>query len=42
LNESDIKNIRKIAKEKELFDMLGHSVASTIEGNLHVKKAILL
>jgi DNA replicative helicase MCM subunit Mcm2 (Cdc46/Mcm family) len=42
LNETDIKNIRKIAKEKELFDMLGHSVASTIEGNLHVKKAILL
>ena len=42
LNESDIKSIRKIAKEVQLFDMLGNSVASTIEGNLHVKKAILL
>ena len=42
LNETDIKNIRKIAKEEKLFDVLGNSVASTIEGNLHVKKAILL
>lgn len=42
LNESDIKAIRKIAKEEKLFDLLGNSVASTIEGNLHVKKAILL
>lgn len=42
LNETDIKNIRKIAKDEKLFDVLGNSVASTIEGNLHVKKAILL
>lgn len=42
LNETDIKNIKKIAKDKELFNILGNSVASTIEGNLHVKKAILL
>ena len=37
LNEADIKNIRKISKEENLFDLLGYSVASTIEGNLHVK-----
>jgi len=42
LNEMDIKNIRKISKEEKLFDLLGNSVASTIEGNLHVKKALLL
>lgn len=42
LNEKDIQNIRKISKEVQLFDLLGNSVASTIEGNLHVKKAILL
>ena len=42
LNETDVKNIRKIAKEEKLFDLLGNSVASTIEGNLHVKKALLL
>ena len=42
MTENDIKNIKKLAKEKDLFNMMGHSVASTIEGNLHVKKAILL
>ena len=42
LNESDIKNIRKISKEGNLFDMMGNSVANTIEGSLTVKKAILL
>ena len=42
LNEVDIKNIKKISKDKELFNILGNSVASTIEGGLNVKKAILL
>lgn len=42
LNETDIKNIKKIAKEKELFDILGGSVASSIEGMQSVKKALLL
>ena len=42
MDESDIKNIKKLSKDKDLFDVLGQSVASTIEGNLHVKKAILL
>lgn len=42
MNDQDIKNIKKISKEKELFDLLGNSVASTIEGHLQVKKAILL
>ena len=42
LDEIDIKNIRKIAKEKDLFDVLGASVAPSIEGNLKVKKALLL
>lgn len=31
-----------MAKEKELFSILGNSVASTIHGNDHVKKALLL
>lgn len=31
-----------MSKEKELFDVLGNSVASTIEGHHTVKKAILL
>jgi len=31
-----------LAKEKELFDILGNSVAGSIEGMLNVKKAALL
>lgn len=42
LTEGDIRNIRKLAKEPQLFDIMGNSVANTIEGNLTVKKAILL
>lgn len=33
MNEMDIKNIKKISKEKELFDILGNSIASSIEGH---------
>jgi len=42
LNENDIKNIKKIAKEKEVFSILGNSMASSIEGMEIVKKALLL
>lgn len=33
LNETDIKNIKKLSKEKDVFNILGNSVAATIEGN---------
>ncbi len=42
MSETDIKNIKKLAKEDDLFNILGKSVASTIEGHAEVKKAILL
>jgi DNA replication licensing factor MCM3 len=42
LNELDLKHIRKIAKDKDAFGILGESVAPSIEGALNVKKAILL
>jgi len=42
LSEQDIKNIRKLSKETDIFDVLGASVAPTIEGHKYVKKAILL
>jgi len=42
LSEQDIKNIRKLAKEDDVFDVLGSSVAPTIEGHKFVKKSILL
>jgi DNA replication licensing factor MCM3 len=42
LTEMDIKNIKKIAKEENVFEILGNSIASSIEGMLSVKKAVLL
>ncbi|CDW73635.1 mcm2 3 5 family protein [Stylonychia lemnae] len=42
LNENDIKNIKKLSQNQQLFDILGNSVAPSIEGNNHVKKALLL
>ena len=42
LSEQDIKNIRKLAKEEDVFDVLGASIAPTIEGAKYVKKSILL
>ena len=37
-----MKNIKKLAKDKDAFNVLGESVAPSIEGHLNVKKAILL
>jgi DNA replicative helicase MCM subunit Mcm2 (Cdc46/Mcm family) len=32
MSEQDIRNIKKIAKEENLFTLLGSSVAPSIEG----------
>jgi DNA replication licensing factor MCM3 len=42
LNDTDIKNIRKLAKDANCFEILGKSIAPTIHGNLQVKKSLLL
>ena len=42
LSEQDIKNIRKMSKERDVFDILGASIAPTIHGYKDVKKSILL
>lgn len=42
MSEQDIKNIRKLAKDKDIFGVLGESIAPSIEGALNVKKSILL
>ena len=42
LTEQDLKNIKKLSKEEDIFNILGNSIASTIEGMLSVKKAVLL
>lgn len=42
MSEQDIKNIRKLSKDKDLFNVLGGSLAPSIEGSLNVKKSLLL
>mmetsp|Transcript_9984 Transcript_9984/g.15095 ORF Transcript_9984/g.15095 Transcript_9984/m.15095 type:complete len:551 (+) Transcript_9984:39-1691(+) len=42
MSEEDLKNIRKLAKNKDSFNILGESIAPSIEGCLMAKKSILL
>lgn len=42
MSEQDLKNIKKLAKDKDVFNILGESIAPSIEGHLNVKKSILL
>lgn len=42
MSEQDIKNIRKLAKDKDAFNIIGESIAPSIEGSLDVKKSVLL
>ncbi|KAE8452629.1 hypothetical protein EG329_013888 [Mollisiaceae sp. DMI_Dod_QoI] len=42
ITDTDIRNINKISKKKNLFDLLSQSLAPSIFGHDHIKKAILL
>ena len=42
ITDTDIRNINKVAKKKSLFDLLSQSLAPSIYGHEHIKKAILL
>lgn len=42
ITDTDIRNINKISKKKNVFDLLAHSLAPSIHGHDYVKKAILL
>ena len=42
MSEADIKSIRKLSKNPDVFNVLGESIAPSIEGHLNVKRAILL
>ncbi|KAM0276242.1 hypothetical protein ACHAQH_006965 [Verticillium albo-atrum] len=42
ITDTDIRNINKIAKKKNLLDLLSQSLAPSIYGHAHIKKAILL
>lgn len=42
ITDTDIRNINKIAKKKNLFNLLSQSLAPSIYGHDYIKKAILL
>ncbi|KAG8526481.1 uncharacterized protein KY384_008681 [Bacidia gigantensis] len=42
ITDIDIRNINKVAKKKHVFDLLSQSLAPSIYGHDHIKKAILL
>lgn len=42
LTDTDIRNITKISKRKNVFDLLAQSLAPSIFGHEYIKKAILL
>lgn len=42
ITDTDIRNINRIAKKKNLFELLSQSLAPSIFGHDHIKKAILL
>jgi DNA replication licensing factor MCM3 len=42
ITDTDIRNINKVAKKKNVFDLLSTSLAPSIHGHDHIKKAILL
>lgn len=42
ITDTDIRNINKIAKKKNLFELLSQSLAPSIYGHEHIKKAVLL
>jgi DNA replication licensing factor MCM3 len=42
ITDTDIRNINKIAKKKNLLDLLSQSLAPSIYGHAYIKKAILL
>jgi DNA replication licensing factor MCM3 len=42
MSEQDLKAIRKLSKDKDVINIMGESIAPSIEGHLNVKRAILL
>lgn len=42
ITDTDIRNINKVAKKKNVFDLLSTSLAPSIHGHDYIKKAILL
>ncbi|KAI4133599.1 MAG: hypothetical protein LQ338_000111 [Usnochroma carphineum] len=42
VTDTDIRNINKVSKKKNVFELLSQSLAPSIYGHDHIKKAILL
>lgn len=42
ITDTDVRNINKLSKQKRVFDLLSQSLAPSIYGHDHIKKAILL
>ncbi|KAJ3072880.1 MCM DNA helicase complex subunit, partial [Quaeritorhiza haematococci] len=42
ITETDIQEIRKLAKRKDVFELLANSLAPSIYGHEYIKKAVLL
>lgn len=42
ITDTDIRNINKVAKKKNVFELLSQSLAPSIHGHDYIKKAILL
>lgn len=42
ITDTDIRNINKVAKKKNVFELLSQSLAPSIHGHEYIKKAILL
>lgn len=42
ITDNDIRNINKLSKNKHLFDRMSQSLAPSIYGHEHIKKAVLL
>ncbi|KAI1954986.1 MCM DNA helicase complex subunit [Ophidiomyces ophidiicola] len=42
ITDTDIRNINKLSKKKKVFELLSQSLAPSIYGHDHIKKAILL
>lgn len=42
ITDTDVRNINRVSKKKNLFELLSQSLAPSIYGHDHIKKAILL
>ncbi|AMD21663.1 HFL193Wp [Eremothecium sinecaudum] len=42
LSDNDIRNINKLSKREDVFDLLSQSLAPSIYGHEHIKRAVLL